>query len=54
MLAAVFQGPGEMEVTEVETPEIGPDEVLVKVGANTICGTDHYLRWLVRSGVGGG
>ncbi|MFL5664233.1 MAG: alcohol dehydrogenase catalytic domain-containing protein [Ktedonobacteraceae bacterium] len=40
MLAAVFQGPGEMEVTEVETPEIGPDEVLVKVGANTICGTD--------------
>jgi L-iditol 2-dehydrogenase len=40
MLAAVFQGPGQMEVTEVETPEIGPDEVLVKVGANTICGTD--------------
>src|SRR3954452_20991255 len=40
MLAAVFQGPGEMEVTEVETPEIGPDEVLVKVGANTVCGTD--------------
>ncbi|MFL5692418.1 MAG: alcohol dehydrogenase catalytic domain-containing protein [Ktedonobacteraceae bacterium] len=40
MLAAVFQRPGEMEVTEVDTPEIGADEVLVKVGANTICGTD--------------
>ena len=40
MLAAVFQGPGQMEVTEVDTPEIGADEVLVKVGANTICGTD--------------
>ncbi|MFL5665647.1 MAG: alcohol dehydrogenase catalytic domain-containing protein [Ktedonobacteraceae bacterium] len=40
MIAAVFHGPGEMEVTEVETPEIGPDEVLVKVGANTVCGTD--------------
>jgi len=40
MLAAVFQRPGEMDVMEVDTPEIGPDEVLVKVGANTICGTD--------------
>ncbi len=40
MLAAVFQGPGRMEVTEVDTPDIGADEVLVKVGANTICGTD--------------
>jgi L-iditol 2-dehydrogenase len=40
MLAAVFRGPGELEVTEVEKPEIGPDEVLVKVGANTVCGTD--------------
>lgn len=40
MIAAVFHGPGEMEVTEVDKPEIGPDEVLVKVGANTICGTD--------------
>ena len=40
MLAAVFHGPGEMEVTEVERPEVGPDEVLVRVGANTLCGTD--------------
>ena len=40
MLAAVFLRPGQMEVMEVDTPDIGPDEVLVKVGANTICGTD--------------
>jgi L-iditol 2-dehydrogenase len=40
MIAAVFNGPGEMEVKEIETPEIGPDEVLVEVGANTVCGTD--------------
>lgn len=40
MQAAVFRGPGEMEVTEVDKPEIGSDEVLVKVRANTVCGTD--------------
>src|SRR2546430_2003759 len=40
LLAAVFQGPGMMEVIEVDTPDSGADEVLVKVGANTICGTD--------------
>ena len=40
MLAAVFQKPGQIEITEMDTPEIGPNEVLVKVGANTICGTD--------------
>lgn len=40
MLAAVFRGPGELEVAQIEKPEIGPDEVLVKVGANTVCGTD--------------
>ena len=40
MLAAVFQQPGRMEVMEVDTPDIAADEVLVKVGANTICGTD--------------
>ncbi|MBA4116460.1 MAG: alcohol dehydrogenase catalytic domain-containing protein, partial [Rubrobacter sp.] len=40
MLAAVFNGPGEIEIKELETPGIGPDEVLVKVEANTVCGTD--------------
>ena len=40
MIAAVFRGPGELEVAQVETPEVGAGEVLVKVGANTVCGTD--------------
>lgn len=40
MKAAVFHGPGEMEVTEVDRPEVGPGEVLIEVGANTVCGTD--------------
>lgn len=40
MIAAVFNGPGEMEVREIETPEIGSGGILVKVGANTVCGTD--------------
>ena len=40
MIAAVFDGPGALEVREVETPIVGPGEVLVKVGANTVCGTD--------------
>lgn len=40
MLAAVFNGPGEVEVKEVATPEIESGEILVEVGANTVCGTD--------------
>lgn len=40
MIAAVFHGPHEIEVREVDVPEIGPHEVLVRVGANTLCGTD--------------
>ncbi|AHY48310.1 Threonine dehydrogenase and related Zn-dependent dehydrogenase (plasmid) [Rubrobacter radiotolerans] len=40
MLAAVFRGPGDLDVTEIETPEAGPGEVVVRVGANTVCGTD--------------
>jgi L-iditol 2-dehydrogenase len=40
MIAAVFHGPGQMEVTELDMPEIGPNEILIKVGANTVCGTD--------------
>jgi L-iditol 2-dehydrogenase len=43
MIAAVFRGPGEMEATEVDVPDIGPDEILVKVGANTLCGTDGRI-----------
>jgi threonine dehydrogenase-like Zn-dependent dehydrogenase len=40
MLAAVLAGPDHLELREVPTPSAGPGEVLVEVGANTICGTD--------------
>ena len=43
MIAAVFHGPGEMEVKEVDVPDIGPGEVLMRVGANTLCGTDGRI-----------
>lgn len=43
MLAAVFHGPGEIRLEETPTPEIGPEEVLVKIGANTVCGTDGRI-----------
>jgi len=40
MKAAIFYGPGKLEVREVERPKIGPGEVLVRVRAAGICGTD--------------
>jgi L-iditol 2-dehydrogenase len=40
MLAAVYHGPQDIRVQEVPVPEIGPDEVLLKVVNANICGTD--------------
>lgn len=38
-------GPG-LTLTTVEVPRIGPDEILVRVRAASICGTDlHIYRW---------
>jgi len=45
MKAAVIYGPKILKVEEVEDPQIGPDEVLVRVRAAGICGSDlHYHR----------
>jgi len=46
MRAVVFLGPGELEVQEIPIPDPGPDDVLVRIGAATTCGTDvkTYLR----------
>lgn len=53
MIAAVFRGPGDLEVAEIQTPEPGPGEVLVEVGANTVCGTDvRILRGQKTRGIG--
>jgi L-iditol 2-dehydrogenase len=52
MLAAVLQGPNDLSPQQIPTPEPGPGDVLVKVGANTVCGTDvRILRGEKTSGV---
>ncbi len=40
MKAAVFLGPGRIEVTDIPVPQVGPGDVLVEVRAASICGTD--------------
>lgn len=40
MKAAVFEGAGNLQLKEVPTPQAGRDGMVIKVGANTVCGTD--------------
>ncbi len=40
MLAAVLFGPGDLRVVEIEQPKPGPGEVLIRVEASAICGSD--------------
>ncbi len=46
MKAAVFYGIKDVRMEEIDIPEIGPSEVLVKIRAALTCGTDRkmYLR----------
>lgn len=43
MKAAVLHGPRMLRVEDVETPAPGPGEVLVRVAAAGICGTDYRI-----------
>jgi 2-desacetyl-2-hydroxyethyl bacteriochlorophyllide A dehydrogenase len=43
MKAVVVEKPGVVRVDVVPDPECGPDEVVVKVGACGICGTDIHI-----------
>lgn len=43
MKAAMFYKPGSLEIVEMDIPKIGEDEVLVKVKACGICGTDKLI-----------
>jgi threonine dehydrogenase-like Zn-dependent dehydrogenase len=43
MRAAVFLGKGKIEVREVERPEPGVGEALVRITLTTICGTDVHI-----------
>ena len=40
MLAAVYRGPGILRIEEVPVPEVSPGEMLVRVDACGVCGTD--------------
>ncbi len=53
MKAAVFRGPGHIEVTEIPTPEPAPGEVLVRVHYCGICGSDleAYQTGMYESGL---
>ncbi len=42
MRAAVFVRPGRMEIREVPEPEVGPRDVLLRVRACGICGSDLH------------
>jgi threonine dehydrogenase-like Zn-dependent dehydrogenase len=43
MKAAVLMGPNQLQVKEVETPTPGPLDVLIKVEATAVCGSDVSL-----------
>jgi L-iditol 2-dehydrogenase len=43
MKALIFRSPFNISVEEVKTPEITPDELLIKVGACGVCGTDFNI-----------
>ena len=40
MKAAVFHGPGDLRVTELPRPSVSDDELLLKIAACAVCGSD--------------
>ena len=43
-MVAVFQGPGQpMEFREYPLPEVGPEDILVKIRCANICGSDLHI-----------
>lgn len=43
MKAAYVKAPGQVEFREVPIPELGPKDVLVKIAACGVCGTDVHF-----------
>jgi len=43
MRALVYGGPGEIELREVADPSAAADEILLKVDAAGVCGTDRHI-----------
>lgn len=44
MLAVVYQGKGLIKVEDVLVPKISPNEILLRVRAASICGTDLKIK----------
>ena len=42
MKAAVYYAPSDLRIENVDMPEVGPNDVLIKVGACGICGSDVH------------
>ncbi len=43
MKALVYQGPGEIELADIDEPILADDEVLLRVDAAGVCGTDRHI-----------
>lgn len=43
MKAAIFVEPGRIELDEKPIPDIGPNDVLIRITTTTICGTDVHI-----------
>ena len=43
MKACVLMGPNQLEIKEMPTPQPGPQDVLIKVEATAVCGSDVSL-----------
>lgn len=40
MKTLVYEGPRQLNIREIPEPELGPDEVLIKVSYSGICGSE--------------
>ena len=45
MKAALYQGDRKLEIKDIAVPEVGPGEVLTRVRAEGVCGSDLLLWW---------
>ena len=44
MKQAVLYGPGDLRLDDILQPKAGPEDVVIKVAAAGICGTDLHFR----------
>lgn len=43
MKAAIFVGPGRIELADKPIPDVGPTDALIRITTTTICGTDIHI-----------